>query len=68
MDEVKESQTASELIKCIIEKQRMELTRIVESHNYNFQNKEVIAASIEMDYWLNFYQRSCSPKRGKPKV
>lgn len=65
MDDVKESHTASELIEFIIEKQRMELVRIVESHAYNFLNKEVIAASIEMDYWLNFYQQNRSSKRDK---
>ena len=67
MDDVKENHTASELIEFIIEKQRMELIRIVERHKFNFQSKEVIAASIEMDYWLNFYQQNSSSKRDKVK-
>lgn len=53
-----ENHSAAELIEFIIEKQRIELVRIAERHDYNFQDKEVIAASIEMDYWLNLHQQS----------
>ncbi|QGQ96337.1 aspartyl-phosphate phosphatase Spo0E family protein [Paenibacillus psychroresistens] len=51
------------LIEYTIEKQRMELIRIVEKHQYNFLNTEVITASIEMDHWLNLYQQSCKKKK-----
>jgi hypothetical protein len=53
------STTSVELIEFTIEKHRMELIRIVEKHQYDFLNNEVIAASIEMDHWLNLYQQSC---------
>jgi hypothetical protein len=56
-----------ELIKIIIEKQRLELSRIVEKYQYNFQKNEVIAASIEMDHLLNFYQQSCLLEKSKLK-
>jgi hypothetical protein len=57
IDSNKISPTPVELLEFIIEKQRMKLSRIVEKHKYNFQNHEVIAASIEMDHWLNLYQQ-----------
>jgi hypothetical protein len=56
-----------ELLEIIIEKQRIELTSLVEENDYNFQNIEVIAASVEMDHWLNFYQQSCYKKQGMQK-
>jgi hypothetical protein len=59
--------TPVELIEHIIEKQRIELIRLVEMHQFNFQNNEVIAASIEMDHWLNLYQQSCILEKGKLK-
>jgi hypothetical protein len=67
IDSNKLSPTSVELIECTIEKQRMELTRIVEKHQYNFQSNEVIAASIEMDHWLNLYQQSCIQEKSKLK-
>jgi hypothetical protein len=68
MDYVEFSPTVVELLEFIIEKQRIELTRIVEKNDYNFQSKDVIAASVEMDHWLNFYQQSSSKKPSKQKV
>jgi hypothetical protein len=63
MDHVNEGHSVIKLIEFIIEKQRIELIRIVERHHYNFQSKEVIAASIEMDHWLNFYIQSCTSEQ-----
>jgi hypothetical protein len=68
MDPNKFSPTSAELIGSIIEKQRMELSRIVEKHKFNFQNQEVIDASIEMDFWLNLYQQSCKQEKVKLKI
>jgi hypothetical protein len=68
MDYAEISPMVVELLEFIIEKQRIELTRLVEKNDYNFQSNEVIAASIEMDHWLNFYQLSCSKKQGKQKA
>jgi hypothetical protein len=70
IDYVEFSPMVVELLMFIIEKQRTELTRLVEKNDYNFQSNEVIAASIEMDHWLNFYQLSCpknkASRRHKP--
>jgi hypothetical protein len=49
--------TPIEAIEQIIEKLQVELVRIVEKHQFNFQNYEVIAASTEVDHWLNIYQQ-----------
>jgi hypothetical protein len=54
-------------VQYLIDKQRAELTRLVEKHNYNFQHRDVLAASIEMDRWLNFYEQNCTKKQGKQK-
>jgi hypothetical protein len=62
-DSNKISPTPVELLENIIDKQRLELCRIVEKHKYNFQNHEVIAASTEMDLWLNLYQLSCKLRK-----
>jgi hypothetical protein len=68
MDYAEISPMVVELLEFIIEKQRIELTRLVVKNDYNFQSNEVIAASVEMDHWLNFYQQSCSIKQGKQKL
>jgi hypothetical protein len=62
------SPTSVELKEFIIEKQRMKLSFIVEKHKYNFQNDEVIAASIEMDHLLNLYHQSCLQEKNKLKI
>jgi hypothetical protein len=56
-----------ELVQYLIDKQRAELSRLVEKHNYNFQHRDVLAASIEMDRWLNLYQQNRTNKQGKRK-
>jgi hypothetical protein len=66
-DSDKLSPTSVELMENIIEIQRMKLSRIVEKYKYNFQKNEVIAASIEMDHWLNLYQQSCLLEKSKLK-
>jgi hypothetical protein len=67
MEDNKDSHTTTELLEFIIERQRLVLVRIVESHEYNFLNQEVIAASMEMDYWLNFYQQNSKSNQDKLK-
>jgi hypothetical protein len=60
-------QVNCELVQYLIDKQRAELTRLVERHGYNFQHRDVLAASIEMDRWLNLYQHNCTNKQGSRK-
>jgi predicted adenine nucleotide alpha hydrolase (AANH) superfamily ATPase len=67
IDSNKTSLMSVELIAIIIEKQRLELTHTVEKYQYNFQKNEVIAASIEMDHWLNLYQQSFIIEKSKLK-
>jgi hypothetical protein len=45
----------------------MELIHLVERHQYNFLNSEVLAASVEMDRWLNLYQQNGLKKHGEQK-
>jgi hypothetical protein len=46
----------------------VELVHLVERHQVNFLNSEVIAASIEMDLWLNLYQQNGLKKHGGQKA
>jgi hypothetical protein len=45
----------------------MELIHLVKRHQYNFLNSEVLAASMEMDHWLNLYQQNSLKKQGEQK-
>jgi hypothetical protein len=45
----------------------LELLHLAEKHQYNFLNAEVLAASIEMDRWLNLYQEYGLKKQGEQK-
>jgi hypothetical protein len=58
---------SGELIESIIEKLRLELILLAEKYQYNFQNNEVIAASIKMDQWLNLFEQSFIQEKDKLK-